>query len=774
MKHFDIKRYWNFFKKEIFIVIISMITIISIVFIFSILTKPVYQSFAKIKITFSSSTPSLKNNLLYSPFSYLESRESLYDQIESIKSYFMIKNVVQKLLIEEVIKESLKNMQGSIVLNDLLEKSQQIILTKIVVDKNNKNEIINKLKELFSDENFEKEIKKISQEKKIFSLKEFDYFKTISLIMNSISVSKYLSLKESNIIIIKANAETPFKSAKIIQTLVQECISQNLINKKKCTKNVIIFIDTQIKILKNRLSNLLEKIRAFRQSNNMFLPNENTKILVEEISSLKTEINKLEFEEKEITMKLEQSKQYINEVNKQSTTKKEILNVPVIQQLRSQLAAIEVKYFVQSQSLTPFHSDMIKIEKEMNIMKNNLEKEISKKIDESFIITDELYQKNFCNIIEMENRLKIIDDKKKMMDDFIEKNKKDLNLSTQNEIDYYNLVEEKEMTENSYKMFLTKKEENRILEYKEVEGIEVVDFADENQCKIPIKPKIKNNILTAIGLGFLFSFGIIFIKEYFNNNFKNIDEIEKIYKLPVMGLIPFIKKEKFNNFDLGLITHFNPNSSICEFYKIFRTSIEFSRLGKEIKILFLTSAFPGEGKSTVISNLAIVMAQIDKKVLLVDNDLRKPVLHKMFQCNRENGMTDFLLNPLKNISEYVKSTQINNLFLMTSGSFTLNPSELLNSKKMDIFLEKAKEQFDLVLLDTPPTIVTDTVVLIPKVDGFVVVLDLNISNKKNVFAIEKILTNNQKKCLGIIINKINFDNHFFYYNNYYNNEKTKK
>lgn len=217
-----------------------------------------------------------------------------------------------------------------------------------------------------------------------------------------------------------------------------------------------------------------------------------------------------------------------------------------------------------------------------------------------------------------------------------------------------------------------------------------------------------------------------------------------------------------------LIVHNNPKSPTSEAYRTLRTNIQFSNIDKNIKSIVVTSSGPGEGKSTVISNLSITMAQVDKKVLLIDADLRKPRIHKVFSLFNNNGLTTVLSENL-DYKEVIISTGIGNLDILTSGPIPPNPAELLGSNKMKDFLEKIKEDYDVILLDAPPVgMVTDAAVLSTKCDGLILVCAVGQAIKEAAINAKELLQNVNANILGVVMNKVPTNEGGYYKYHYYN------
>ena len=197
-----------------------------------------------------------------------------------------------------------------------------------------------------------------------------------------------------------------------------------------------------------------------------------------------------------------------------------------------------------------------------------------------------------------------------------------------------------------------------------------------------------------------------------------------------------------------------------------------SKGDKEIKTIVVTSTGAGEGKSTTCSNLAIALAQSGHKILIIDCDLRRPVQHKLFDLSNEKGLTNFLIANCT-LSETVKQTNIEGLQVITAGVIPPNPSELLNCKRFEQYIEKLKEFYDYIIIDTPPAgIVTDAQNLAGKADGTVLVVDSRHTDKKEAAAAKALLDKVGAHILGVVLNRAVEDSKAYgrYYKKYYKHE----
>ncbi len=224
-----------------------------------------------------------------------------------------------------------------------------------------------------------------------------------------------------------------------------------------------------------------------------------------------------------------------------------------------------------------------------------------------------------------------------------------------------------------------------------------------------------------------------------------------------------------------LITQRNPKSPISEAFRTLRTNIQFSSIDKEIKTIVFTSSTPKEGKTTVAANLAASIAMGEKRVLIVDCDLRRPRLHKVYQIPNIEGLTNVLMGEKRlDEVEYRGREESKTLSILTSGPLPPNPSELLSSIKMKDFLEDVRSKFDMVILDSPPVgLVTDSAILSTIVDGTILVIEAGKTEVEAAQRAKELLDKVNANIIGTVINKIPLNSRgaykysYYQYNSYY-------
>ena len=295
----------------------------------------------------------------------------------------------------------------------------------------------------------------------------------------------------------------------------------------------------------------------------------------------------------------------------------------------------------------------------------------------------------------------------------------------------------------------------------------------------PFSPNKKRNIIMAVILGLFIGTGLAFFVDYMDNTVKGPEEVEKLVGLPSLGVIPALSANSPNNNynylyysqqyeeenpgpsngndeikEIELINHLYPKLHICEDYRTVRTSILFSHAGNSPETILFTSSFPQEGKTSTITNTAVSFGQLEKKVLLIDSDLRKPRLHKIFEARNRIGLSSCLTG-ISSVENSIQETAVENLWLLPSGLHPPNPAELINSEKMKKVLEDVKKNFDAVFIDSPPVLaVIDPVIIASLVDAVVFVLKDGKTSRKPLIKAVNELKKAQANLIGVVFNEV--------------------
>jgi tyrosine-protein kinase Etk/Wzc len=304
-----------------------------------------------------------------------------------------------------------------------------------------------------------------------------------------------------------------------------------------------------------------------------------------------------------------------------------------------------------------------------------------------------------------------------------------------------------------YTFLLQKHEEARIAKASTVSNINIVDPAITPSS--PIKPDKPKNLLLGFLVGCMLGIGLAFFQEYLDDTIKDAEEAKRAIGLPLLAVIPFIPSHAENGEakkHVSLITRLEPKSQVAEAFRSLRTSLHFSAINRNKKIILITSTFPGEGKSIITANLANTLAQTGVRVLVVDCDLRRSSLHERFGVSKVPGLTEVLTGDTT-FQKVLHGSVIPGVDLISAGTTPPNPAELLGSEVMRQFLVAHREDYDHILIDAPPVLaVTDAPVLTTLSDMVLVIVEAGRVPVKAAQYMREMLANVQAPTTGFIMN----------------------
>ncbi len=292
----------------------------------------------------------------------------------------------------------------------------------------------------------------------------------------------------------------------------------------------------------------------------------------------------------------------------------------------------------------------------------------------------------------------------------------------------------------------------------------------------PIGPQWLTQVGLAAAIGLMLAVGAAFLVEYLDDTVKSPQDVERTSKLPTFGTIVRFPKSDQSE----VLTALEPRSVISEGYRVLRTNLQFAAMGmgQSATTLLFTSALPTEGKTTSLANLGVSLAQAGKRVILVDADLRRPTLHRLFHMSKEVGLTSLLLERQADIEYVVQKTAVEGLRILPSGPVPANPAEVLGFAEMGAVLDRLRTMADYVLLDAPPVLsVADASVLAQKVDGVLMIVEAGRTRTEVFGRAVAVLQGVKVRVLGAILTKVGtrhrgayaYD-YYYYYSSYGSDE----
>lgn len=576
-------------------------------------------------------------------------------------------------------------------------------------------------------------------------------------------------IRMTRLVEVAFKAHDPQLAADCVNTLFDCFVDMNIETKYEATEQATEFLSQQIEDLKKEISQKEQELQNYGQEKDIVILSDKETTILDKLN----EVNKALTEAQIDRVRKEA---YYNEIKNASPEYiPEAMSNPLIQRLREDYLKLSREYAKMQEQFQPDYPEMQRLKAELDTARDLLKNE-----------TEGLVKAAYS---EYQAALK----KERSLKELFERQKEEAFRLNSNAILYNSLKIELENKKSLLESLLKRQSETGVsarLRGLRTSNIRVVDRADLPIS--PSSPKKLRNLLLALFLGLFGGVGLAFVMEYLDNTVKSAEEVGRYTGLPTLGVVPAFgedanqgygyyaygrkkgegqsqeKKEggeKFQNIEL--IVHFAPESAFSENYRSLRTALLLSSPQSSLKTIMVTSPLPEEGKSATISNLAVSLAQTGKKTLLIDADLRRPKQHQIFKMKNHEGLTSYLALDLT-LEKLIKPTIVPSLYLINSGPIPPNPAELLGSDKMARLLSFLKNQFDFILIDTPPILtVTDAQIVGKLVDGLVLVVQAGKTPRDALVQTRELIDLLKLRTFGVVVNGLNLDSHGYYYRHYY-------
>ena len=690
----DIIDYWLIIKKRRYMIALAAALVVLFTFAFSQLLKPVpfYEATARVK--FDRTTPmaqQLLESLTYS------NANDLGTQTEFVRSFPVMERVAQQL---DIIQDDLPldARRSASYLNTIYDLGQQI---------------------------------KAARE------------------------------GDTNIIKITATAEVPGRAEKMANAVANSYRIENITARNRIVMEARRFVEDQLAALEKQLNDSEEALRAFKEREGQVFLTDEAKAALDAFTKLEEEYNAVLRRKDEATKQIAA----LSKPDSRSTAQGERV---FTEETHSQLSTLNSKLLelLQERSTllinyTPEHQHVKEVDQKIADIKAEMVRELNYKLktmsdrEAALKVQIDLYRNRYLAFPKATIKMSRLERDVKVNSD----------------------------------LYATLKVKHQELLIKSAEQIEEVTIiAPAVTPTAPINaPNTELNLMVGSLMGVFLGIVLAFARESFDTSIGTIEGVEEFLKVPVLGVIPqFDDKELMEAARAALppntspdvlegfsklICLIDPKSVLTESLRSLRTNIQFASLDRRVKTVLFTSAGLGEGKSTCVINLAITLALEGQRVLLVDADLRRPIVHQRLGIDREPGLADALRGsvPWRKVvrsatdlmlgnmgaDRVMNSPGLDNLFVVTSGSATNNPSEFLNLARIKALVSELQEDYDMILFDTPPILpVTDAVAFSSRVDGTILVYQVGRIGRNALKRAKFLLDHAQANIMGVVLTNV--------------------
>ena len=576
-------------------------------------------------------------------------------------------------------------------------------------------------------------------------------------------------VRNTQLVDINYHSSSPKFAARVANGFAEAFIDWGISNRTHTAGRASSFLTSQIAALKHEIQDKEAKLQAFSRKTDIISLDRDSNVVLQRLQAMNKDYTEAKAEriQKEATYKelLESPRQDVADSYSGGT---------IAELMRDQIK-LERDYQTKLQTYKPEWPAMVELQAEIDQGRENLNKAIAENVENAKKSAFAAYQ----TALRREKTLK----------EELEKAKSELLDQSSAAVDLTNLQVEISSSRDLLDKLLRQQSETEVtarLQGTRESNIRIVDRALVPGG--PYQPSLRQNLTMGLGLGLMLGVGAVFLLEYMDRTLKSAEEIERRMRLATLAVIPDIsstgrargkggygygygagvkkrkkpdrlgirrsleRKEASGSIDhIELVPHERPRLSVSEAYRSLRTALLLSS-AQELKVVAITSPGSGEGKTATSANLAVVMAQLGHRVLLVDGDLRKPRLHEVFGVSNRTGLVNVLAGG-EDPGQVMSSANVPNLNVIPSGPIPPNPSELLASARMRELLTRARARFDFVILDTPPVLaVTDATIIGSLTDGVVLCLREGKVLREDAKACRDRLLMSEVKILGAVLN----------------------
>ncbi len=588
----------------------------------------------------------------------------------------------------------------------------------------------------------------------------------------------------SSLVNVSFTSYDPDMAANVVNALAKSYIDLNIESKYEATQQAREWLERQLEAMKAKVEQAEEKLNQYAGKNEIiFLETKvdddgkggSENLVTKKLASLSTELIAA-------TSERIQKEALYNELKAgDAESSSLVMNSPLMQTLRKDAAALESEYNQNLKIYKPDYPKMVKLKELIDQINKRMATEAKKIVNST--------RKDFEAAVKKEGYLKAAFDKQKQ--EALELNNR--------AVQYLILKREADTNKELYNGLLQRLKETGISATLNSSNIQILDKAEVP--KGPFKPNRKRNILLALIVGLFGGVGLAFFTEYIDNTIKTPEDIEKRMFMPSLGIVPLYaaapaakaaRDRKKNGprkaiarpagrlFPVEYISHLDSKSQLSEAYSSIRTFLLFSSAGKPPKVMMVTSPRREEGKTTTSINTAVSLTKSDAKAVLIDADMRRPRLHKIFKVSNGNGLSSFLSGNIEFDDDLIKHTDIPNLDVITSGPLPPNPAELLSSYRLRELIDVLYPLYSFIIIDTPPLLgLADAAIASTLTDGVILVVKSGSTPRDAAVQAKKVLESVNAKVLGVVLNAINENNlrygyssyYQYYYQNYTSDEK---
>jgi polysaccharide biosynthesis transport protein len=544
-------------------------------------------------------------------------------------------------------------------------------------------------------------------------------------------------------------------AANVVNTLINTYIEQNFKTRFESTMQASDWLSKQLVDLEMKVQTSQEKLVQYQKQHEILGIDEKQNITTSKLDELNKELTAAESDrmQKESVYRLVQSGD--PDTAAAAATSAGTGSSGLMEKMREQEADLKIQVAQLSTQFGTSYPKVVQLNTQLKEVDTQLQTEMTKVVSR--------VRSGYLAALQHESMLR----------QALDNQKQEANKLNESAIEYSLLKRDVESYRTLYEGLMEKLKEAGVTAGLRSNNIRSVDKA--RVPTYPSEPNVPRNLTFALALGLSTGIGLAFLLEGIDNTVRTPEQAQAISALPSLGMIPLGSRSGIeaaakrltvasSREAVELVTQSRPQSQMAESYRALRTSLLLTSLGGPPKVILVTSALPQEGKTTTSINTAIVLAQKGTRVLLIDADLRRPSIHKTLGMGPKTGLSNVLTGNATLQQAVARSSILPTLFVLTAGTPPPNPAELLASSNMRDILAELREQYDHIIVDTPPTLsVTDAVVMSTRADAVVLVIRSGQTTKQALRRARDLLMQVNARVAGVLLNAVDLTSPDYYY-----------
>lgn len=562
-------------------------------------------------------------------------------------------------------------------------------------------------------------------------------------------------LPNSQLLEVSFESQDPQLAALVVNRHLQNFVELNYRTRYEVAKRASDWLERQLADMKARVEQSEDARLNYERQNQIWTVSESQDITTQKLGELNRQLTEAQADR----MKAEASYAMVREGRLDALPA--VQQSPVVQDLIRQENALRSQYADALNRYGPAYPSVVRLKAQLDTVEKALTAQ----------------KQLIARAVETEYRAAV--QREQLLQQALDRQKQIANEEAQKMVQYNILTREAETNKQLYVNLLEKLKEAGLSAGLRSSNIRIVDPAMVPSA--PARPQRARDIALALVVGLVGGVGLAFFREYLDNTVKTPDDIELLTHLPSLAIVPTLSKLSYGRprrllrsgphalpatGRAALVSHEQPQSQMAEAFRALRTSLLLSRADQPPQIILVTSALPKEGKTTAAVNLAITLAQLGDRTLLIDADLRKPGIARLLGMSErlQNGLSSYLAGAAELEGCIFPYPHVPELNVIPAGPVPPNPADLLSSQRLVAALEQLRRQFKFIVLDSPPIMAaTDAVILSPWADGVVLVARSGETPKGAFARAQELLANVKCRLLGVVLNAVNTSSPDYYY-----------